>query len=649
MARKQPPRPATATTTTTARKDTLIPRKTPSVTASCNTKTSSPTAATTARKTTSNPRLRPNYSPPKRSGSTPVAPRKHPPSQPRVSTRLRRRPAQRYDRFFHEHDDDDSPSSVASPSSISGGRDSFSETDSDAAEDERIESSMGVIRKKTATRGTEGGTKYHCDVCSVDVTSTVRISCAHSACPEYDLCVPCFSEGKNSKNHDPRTHPYQVIEQNSVPIYTEDWGADEELLLLEGAEIYGLGSWADIADHIGGYRTKDEVRDHYIDTYINSPNFPLPARADPHDTTLQDSIPKEEFQARKKRRIEERKEAAKSAPPATPKQKPTASVPACHEVQGYMPGRLEFETEFLNEAEEAVQHMTFEPGNGINEKGEMEPEMELKMTVMEIYNSRLTARTERKKILFEHNLLEYRKNTAQEKKRTKEERDLLNKAKPFSRMMNHDDFEEFCKGLEYEHNLRLAIAQLQEWRQMGIGDLKSGEKYEQEKMQRAQRAIPQGSFDRLASARPKQAQQTDQPSAASQLTAPELPLRLQKATTKPAPETKPPMNDFDRMFASNGDGIDAAPPVKSKYVIQPLSGVTPWKLENDGAPDLHLLTKEEVELCNVLHMQPKPYLVVKEALLKESMKQNGSLKKKDARTLCKVSWTVPSIKKSLLT
>lgn len=32
---------------------------------------------------------------------------------------------------------------------------------------------MGVIRKKTAARGTDGGTKYHCDICSVDVTSTV--------------------------------------------------------------------------------------------------------------------------------------------------------------------------------------------------------------------------------------------------------------------------------------------------------------------------------------------------------------------------------------------------------------------------------------------------------------------------------------------
>jgi len=33
---------------------------------------------------------------------------------------------------------------------------------------------MGLIKKKTAVRGTEGGVKYVCDVCSVDITATVR-------------------------------------------------------------------------------------------------------------------------------------------------------------------------------------------------------------------------------------------------------------------------------------------------------------------------------------------------------------------------------------------------------------------------------------------------------------------------------------------
>ena len=224
--------------------------------------------------------------------------------------------------------------------------------------------------------------------------------------------MPCFSRGESSKNHDPKVHRFCVVEQNSIPIYTDDWGADEELLLLEGAEKYGLGSWADISEHIGGYRSKDEVRDHYIETYVNSKLFPLPELADPKDMRLFGRVPKEEFQARKKRRIEERKEAAKSAPPATPKQKPTASVPACHEVQGFMPGRLEFETEFANDAEEAVQHMQFEPGDGIDPlSGTMDEETTLKMTVFDIYTSRLTARMERKRIILSTVYLTIRKTT----------------------------------------------------------------------------------------------------------------------------------------------------------------------------------------------------------------------------------------------
>lgn len=32
---------------------------------------------------------------------------------------------------------------------------------------------MGLIKKKTASRGSDGGVKYVCDVCSSDITSTV--------------------------------------------------------------------------------------------------------------------------------------------------------------------------------------------------------------------------------------------------------------------------------------------------------------------------------------------------------------------------------------------------------------------------------------------------------------------------------------------
>ena len=416
--------------------------------------------------------------------------------------------------------------------------------------------------------------------------------------------------------------------------------------MLEGAEVYGLGSWADIADHIGGYRTKEEVREHYVKTYIESSHFPLPEKADPKDVALLEENPREKFQARKKRRIEERKEAAKAAPPAAPKQKPTASVPACHEVQGYMPGRLEFETEFANEAEEAVQHMQFDPGNGINPRtGELEPEMELKMVVMDIYNSRLTSRAERKKVVFEHNLLEYRKNAAIDKKRTKEERDLLNKAKPFARMTNHADFDAFAAGLEYEHNLRTAITQLQEWRQMRVGDLKSGEKYEADKQTRAQRPAPTGTFDRLAGVRiSKPTPPVETPSATTALTAPELPERLKHpplshrhttSSSPAAPHSAAPTKGPLTNGSSNTHNLPT-PAQKPHYSIPPLSGTQPLKLTNENATDLHLLTKEEAELCSVLRIMPKPYLVIKEGLIKEAMKSGGGLKRKAARELCKV-------------
>ncbi|KAF2180586.1 transcriptional adapter 2 [Zopfia rhizophila CBS 207.26] len=489
---------------------------------------------------------------------------------------------------------------------------------------------MGLIKKKTGSRSTEGGIKFVCDVCSSDITSTVRIRCASNVCHEYDLCVPCFSDAKYSRDHDPRTHAYQVIEQHSIPIFTEDWGADEELALLEGAETYGLGSWADIADHIGGFRSKDEVRQHYIDTYVHSSKFPLPEHASPEDKELSERIPRDVFQARKKRRIEDRKEAAKNAPPATPKQKPTASVPSCHEVQGYMPGRLEFETEYFNEAEEAVQHMQFDPGDGTNPRtGESEPEMELKMTVMDIYNSRLDARVERKKIIFEHKLLEYRKNAAADKKRTKEERDLMNKAKPFARMMKHEDFKKFCDGLEYEHSLRQAIAQLQEWRNNQISDLKSGEKYEQEKQQRQSRGPPLGQFDRLATNRiSKPTPPFEIPSGTSALTAPELPLRLQNGLSTPPPDKA----------LTNGttNGVLTPQKTKTKFVTKPLPNTVPLKFGKENASDLQLLTPEEREVCSILRVMPKPYLTIKDTMIQEAMKNGGAIKKKVAKEICRI-------------
>lgn len=513
---------------------------------------------------------------------------------------------------------------------------------------------MGLmIKPKGAPRdasGSGGGVKFICNVCSNDITSTVRIRCRSNECADYDLCVTCFSQGEHNQKHDPRTHAYNVIEPHSIPIFDEGWGADEELLLLEGAETYGLGSWADVADHIGNFREKDEVRDHYIKTYLDSSKFPLPERASPHDTTLSDSIPREEFQARKKRRIEERKEAIAASQITGPaQQKPTSSVPSCHEVAGYMPGRLEFETEHLNEAEEAVQHMQFSPDEGYNPStGALEPELDLKMVVMGVYNDRLTARTDRKRVIFNHRLLDYRKNTAIDKKRTKEQRDLHHRLKPFARMMSHPDFVSISEDLEKEHNLRAAISQLQDWRRMRVSTLAAGEKYETEKAARQARTSQQlGQFDRMASSIRGNRQAQAPPEVAQAVTdytTKEIPVRLTPShgsLSLPSSANNPSTttNGTNPNPSQNGLATPPMPSPKSRASLQPVPTITPITLTGENAPDLQLLNAAEKDLCAKLRLQPKAYNAIKENIFREAMKQEGKLKKKNVREISHIDTT----------
>ncbi|ODV96750.1 hypothetical protein PACTADRAFT_48566 [Pachysolen tannophilus NRRL Y-2460] len=421
---------------------------------------------------------------------------------------------------------------------------------------------------------------FHCDVCSTDCTNRVRIRCAE--CEEYDLCVGCFSQGLSTLNHKPY-HDYRIIEQNSYPIFSEDWGADEELLLIEGAQKFGLGNWQDVADHIGN-RSKDEVAKHYIKYYIQSPYYPIP------DLNKDFSyITPQKFARRRKERIDARKDL-----PLPPPKKPVASVPLCHEIQGFMPGRLEFETEAENDAELTVKDMVFDPDDQKND-------IELKLTILDIYNSRLTTRAERKRLLIQNGLLDYRKTITNDKKRSKEEKELHNKLKPFARIMTPQDFEELTNDAIAELKCRTRIAQLQEWRKNGITSLEQGAKYEKDKIARAAAIQRYASLGALGSSR----HTANSINAASTLSR----NRSSSHTASPAP------------------GLD----FNSRKVTKPAQ-----PLDITHAADYDLLSQEERILCSTLRLYPKPYLVIKETLFRELLRTGGILKKRTARELLKI-------------
>lgn len=405
----------------------------------------------------------------------------------------------------------------------------------------------------------------NCDVCNVQLNSkTVRFHCADEACnDDWDLCVACFAEGATNpgSNHKP-WHPYRIIAPIERPLFKPDWSGDEELLLLQGSEKFGLGNWSDVAEHVGNRRTKEECHRHYLDTYIQSDDYPLP------DLSAAIEYDPEEFQARKRRRIDDRAALQKLPPPT--KSKPITSTPSCHEVQGYMPGRLEFEHEHENDAEISVKDLEFDQdlAEGADD------EVQLKLTILDIYNSRLTRRADRKRVIFEHGALEYKKNQAIDKKRTKEEKDLVLKTKPFARLLNNKDHEVFVEGLLAELSIRKKIAELQEWRRMGLTSLDQGPKYEKDKQHR---------------------------------------LMMRSTGLGTAGNSGSSSSRYTKTIDKKPSGIGLSQSV-----------------------DVQLLSREEQSLCSNLKMLPKAYLVVKETIIRELWRTGGALTKKNARSLLKI-------------
>ncbi|XP_058080393.1 transcriptional adapter ADA2 isoform X2 [Magnolia sinica] len=138
----------------------------------------------------------------------------------------------------------------------------------------RVPNSGENLETLSTGQGTNDGKRalYHCNYCNKDISGKIRIKCAK--CPDFDLCVECFSVGAEVTPHK-SIHHYRVMDSLSFPLISPDWYADEEILLLEGIEMYGLGNWAEVAEHVGT-KSKAQCIDHYTTAYLNSPCYPLP-------------------------------------------------------------------------------------------------------------------------------------------------------------------------------------------------------------------------------------------------------------------------------------------------------------------------------------------------------------------------------------
>jgi transcriptional adapter 2-alpha len=380
-------------------------------------------------------------------------------------------------------------------------------------------------------QGTSDGKNalYHCNYCNKDITGKIRIKCA--VCSDFDLCVECFSVGAEVKPHK-SNHSYRVMDNLSFPLICPDWNADEEMLLLEAMEMYGMGNWTEIGDHVGT-KSKEACIEHYNTAYMNSPCFPLP------DMTHVVGKNRKELLAMAKSHAEDKKGHSlladiklKEETPFSPSRvkiedshklgggpagrllsgttaikrvssnmvqvkdshdsvkledhlsgrsfggnKPKQSKdegPSLMDISGYNPKRQEFDPEYDNDVEQLLADMEFKEADN-------DEEHELKLRILRIYAKRLDERKRRKDFIIERDLLHHNRF---EKDLSEEEKSICRRYDVFMRFHSKEEHEELLNTVISEHRILKRIQQLTEARAAGCHSSVEADAYLEKKIKR---------------------------------------------------------------------------------------------------------------------------------------------------------------------
>lgn len=502
----------------------------------------------------------------------------------------------------------------------------------------------------------KGPALYHCNYCNKDLSGMVRIKCA--VCPDFDLCVECFSVGAEITPHK-CNHPYRVMDNLSFPLICPDWNADEEILLLEAIEMYGFGNWAEVAEHVGT-KSKSQCIDHYNAIYMNSPCFPLPdlshvmgkSREELLAMAKGNGLVKKEFTTHGELTLKQESPAGAKVKYETPRKEDPAhqsSSSLTGEIGSHIDSRSGGNT-FLGAGKKTSNMAQIKDGIKVEEPqadrsiGEKKPrvfteeepsmtelsgynfkrqefeieydndaeqlladmefkdtdtkaERELKLRVLHIYSKRLDERKRRKDFILERNLLY---PDPFERNLSPEEKEIYQRYKVFMRFHSKEEHRELLKSVIEEHRIVKRIQELQEARAAGCRTAAEANKFIEEK-------------------RKKEAEENAQ--------------RL-KESVQAGPSGKVLLHGSPRGIVRGSTGLQPFSKESSTVLgLTTLSTLDDWDITGFIGADL--LSDSEKQLCSEIRILPSHYLSMLQTLSMEIMKGNIS-KKSDAHNLFKV-------------
>ena len=311
------------------------------------------------------------------------------------------------------------------------------------------------------------------------------------------------------------------------------------------------------------------------------------------------------------------------------------------DLAGFMPRRGDFDIEWDHDADKLLEDMEFSPSDTPEDR-------EIKIKVIEIYNTRLDEREKRKQFLKDYDLLDYRKKQRKDRQLPADERDLVNRMRLFARFHSAEEHQKLIDNILKAKRLRKEIARIQMYQRMGFNSLLDVERFEldmnrkeshrlacrlkekEEDENQAAIEMTAGSAtfsqdeetynrqynpDRKIRRSLTRSQDEDDIADENTNTCHSEATKENKSPQNDKVETSPKMDTDDKMPNENAVIEDTSAPTTDLVKDSDESDVFDVKKCEGYA----LLSSKEIGLCQRLRIKPKDYLLVKKTLIQESL------------------------------
>ena len=71
----------------------------------------------------------------------------------------------------------------------------------------------------------------NCCLCDRNISKSVKVRCIECPSPALTICLECHRTGAENEQHK-KSHDYYILDNLNFPLFTKDWTAKEELLLI---------------------------------------------------------------------------------------------------------------------------------------------------------------------------------------------------------------------------------------------------------------------------------------------------------------------------------------------------------------------------------------------------------------------------------